>query len=398
MKKTVLASALALLSVSPLACSDDASIGDDQQATEASHDDDAASAADDAPADDAPGDDTSSGEDDVSGNDDATNADVSDDDVSGPVTPNEPAADDDVTTEPEVPTDTRPEPVTPEPTTDPAEPSAEPGVTPSPEPSPADPGAEPEVAPTEDAGTPPVSCDPAAECSDACPEDCVTPNLVTETLYGNRYDAEAGCFELRLTPAGTIQYDPENPVACTAAFSLGQSPSGECYSFNSGCQPEGFVRVRPTPTSPGGVEHECAGAESCPSEWECEFGVVPQELDRSCEVDDDCYSQFYAGPCGCTSSVIGFNKLDAAALAAHRSACVDPSVCECATPPSITDSGEAVQSLSQSLVECVAGQCVTRRDPAYCAEANQCVTARGECVETSSSNCRNADGNCGPCP
>jgi hypothetical protein len=213
----------------------------------------------------------------------------------------------------------------------------------------------------------------------------------------NRYDAEKGCFELRMEVAGTQEFDPNDPPICGAALSLGQAPEGTCWSFSSTCQPEGFDPIRTDPNAPVGVDHECADAASCPLEWTCDPGVLPPELDRSCDSDDDCYGQLWTGFCGCSASVFAFNRRDVSALSAYRDTCEDTSMCECRVPPLLTDSGEAVGTLGDALIECVAGACVTRRDPAYCTGTEECIHELGQCIPTDATFCRSATGDCAAC-
>jgi hypothetical protein len=385
MNLRTLASTTALLCVSPLACSNDASLGDDHQDITAADDDmasgGAGSADDDTPA--------------ASDDDGATTA---DDDVanagpeSNPSSSSEPAPGDD---------DTAVVPP-PDPMGDDDAPATEPSVTPGVPTSPVDTDAgtaivpEPEVpAPSLDAGTVggPMTCDASSSCEPQPPS-----GLVTSELLASRYNPDLGCFELEREVAGTTEYDPNDPPLCTAAFSLGLSPTGECWSFDSGCQPDGFVPVNPA--QPNGVDHECNGAPMCALDWACDPGVLPPELDRSCETDDDCYEQIWTGTCGCSSKAFGFNQRDVAALGEQRRTCVDPSLgsCDCAEPQTLTDSGEVVQDLSQVLTECIAGQCTTRRNPSYCADTAQCVANYGDCVPTDAMACRGATGDCQPCP
>src|SRR5690606_20704525 len=126
---------------------------------------------------------------------------------------------------------------------------------------------------------------PAGECTPECPQSCpqdassTEPDLAYMEVLGNRYDAERGCFELVREVAGTIAHDANDPIGCLQIGTMGISPEGECWAFSDSCQPDGF--------GAGPADHECGVGDpsSCPLDWECDPGVVPAELNRSCEVD-----------------------------------------------------------------------------------------------------------------
>jgi hypothetical protein len=266
-----------------------------------------------------------------------------------------------------------------------------------------------DTAPLLDASAPPpgaadaAAFDPISLPSDASlPESDPEVTLVSEDFMANFYNPELQCFELVRTYAGSTLYDPDNPFACGAAFTLGVSPEGECWSFSSTCQPDGFVAVMANATP--GDPHECVGASSCELDWECSPGEVPVELNRSCTTDEDCFARLFTGPCGCSVDVIGFNRNDSSALSAYVDTCVDPNMCECPVPSPMTDSDEIVPNLGPVVVECIEQQCVTRRDPEFCSSGSECVSQSGECVATApdellnAAGCRDAAGHCELCP
>jgi hypothetical protein len=96
-------------------------------------------------------------------------------------------------------------------------------------------------------------------------------------------------------------------------------------------------------------------------DFTCEPGVVPPELDRSCDTARDCTIVFFTLGCGCSSLALAHNVAQGEQLLSYLSTCTNPNVCDCPGGQPETDSGEFVTSLDEAIAECVDGTCKSRR-------------------------------------
>lgn len=157
--------------------------------------------------------------------------------------------------------------------------------------------------------------------------------------------------------------------------------------------PDSGTEVEPSP--PTDCDSGSCVSEDGGSPWACDPGEVPPELDQNCETNADCTLTAFAGFCGCTATALGYNLADSDSLEAHLASCENPMDCDCAVPMLQAENGDAVGALDHAVVECVAGQCVTQREPTYCAGSDECLLLDGECAEAEARNaCRGPSGEC----